>query len=954
MAARRPSPSPRKIAPHAGRASRAAGALDAELRREVKLLGNILGSVIENQEGREIFDRVETLRRDFKNLRARTRAKVEGYVCREIAESSVPTLGHVIRGFAVYFQLVNIAEQLHEIRASVACAGDHHVSPLPGSLEELCRRMAAARVDPEKLRAVLDDLFIELVMTAHPTEAVRKTVLDKQGRIAHWLTELSDPRNPGARRLDLIEAITREIHVLWQTSEVRTRKLQVLDEVRNNLYYLDEVLFDALPRVYRDFERMLRLWGFGEVHLRPILRFGSWIGGDRDGNPYVTAQVTFETLKYQKRVALRRYQRGVAALINQLSVSTAVVPVSEELEESLARDLREFPDLVEELARKDATERTRKKLSVIQRRLAITLDAAGRGVIPWAERGYVSAGRFLEDLAIVDRSLRANKGAFIAEGDLATLIRQVELFGFHLATLDVRDHADRVAHAVTEVRRASGPALPAWDRLDEEARTVWLEEELSRTGASLGEALFAVSADDLSPETREVLEALRVIGEARERIDPYVIERFIVSMAREPSDLLSILFLARLAGLHGRGTVGPAPVDLDVVPLFETIADLRRARDVMERLYRSPVYRRQLEHRGRLQEIMIGYSDSGKDGGYLASNWLLYQTQAVLSRQAASHGLKLRLFHGRGGTVTRGGGPTHSAILAQPRGTVGGHIRITEQGEVIANKYAQPEIARQNLEAVASAVIEASLPDGHADTPDPAWEGVMDRLSDHAYRVYRRLVYRSAEFRVYFQEATPIDLIAMLPIGSRPARRRKSDRIEDLRAIPWVFAWMQNRHLLPTWYGVGSALEGFIAEEPRRHLARLQAMYEGWPFFRTLLDNLEMALMKTDLGIGRRYADLVKNARVRRKIFDRIEAEFDRTCAAVLSITRSRELLAHNPGLRKSIRRRDPYIDPLSYVQIQLLRRHREGSVPAAEQPAIERALQMTINGIAAGLRNTG
>jgi phosphoenolpyruvate carboxylase len=461
----------------------------------------------------------------------------------------------VIRGFAVYFQLVNLAEQLHQVRTSGDGGGDGR-APSPGSLEDLCRRMAAARVDPEKLRSVLDDLSIDLVMTAHPTEATRKTVLDKQGRIAHWLTELSDPRNPGARRLDLIEKITRETHVLWQTSEVRARRLLVLDEVRNNLYYLDEVLFDALPRVYRDFERTLRLWGFGEVRLKPFLRFGSWIGGDRDGNPYVTAQITFDTLKHQ-RVAIRRH-RGAAGAINQLQSTAIVLPRG--AEESW-RGTRGVPDLAEELARKDATERSRKKLSVIQRRLAITLDAAGRGIIPWAERGYVSAGKFLEDLAILDRSLRANKGAFIAEGDLATLIRQGELFGFHLRRW-TRDHAGRIRQAVAEVRRALDPNLVAWDRADEESRTAWLESELSRAGAVLGDALHALGVDDLSPDTREVLETFRVIGEARERIDPRVIDRFIVSMSRQPSDLLSVLFLARITATAGSWD---GPRDLDVV-----------------------------------------------------------------------------------------------------------------------------------------------------------------------------------------------------------------------------------------------------------------------------------------------------------------------------------------------------------------------------------------------------
>ena len=935
-------------------AQRAAARRDAALRADVKLLGNILGSVIERQEGPEVFQAIESIRQEFKALRALGRTKAEARVVRRIGKMSFQTLVPVIRGFTLYFQLVNIAEILYQIRRETTAFGGSHDVPATGSLEDLCRRMASSGVDPEKLRSLLDNLFIELVMTAHPTEATRKSVLDKHQRIAQWLTELDDPLAGEARRLDLLERITREGHLLWQTSDVRTRRPEVFDEVRNNLYYLDEVLFDVLPRVYRDFERMLRLWGFGEIRLSPFLRFGSWIGGDRDGNPFVTARVTFETLEHQKRVALARYLSAVSSLIDQLSVSTAVVPASEQLRRSLAKDLAEFPDLEQELAHRDPTEIYRKKLSVMHRRLTLTREAAGRGAIPWAERGYVRVDDFLEDLRILSHSLCDNRGEFIAQGNLAILMRQAELFGFHLAKLDIRDHTSRIAHAVAEVRRSLDPALPRWEEVPEEERLAWLETELTWTGTPFSEAIHRLANDELSPQAREILETLRVIGAARERIDPNVIDRFIVSMARQASDLLSVLFLARLVGLHGLRVAGPLPVDLDVVPLFETIADLERAPEVMERLYGSAVYRRHLELRGRQQEIMLGYSDSGKDGGYLMSNWTLYQTQRVLTRQAANHGLKLRLFHGRGGTVSRGGGPTHSAILAQPRGTVGCRIRITEQGEVIANKYAHPEIAQRNLELIVSSVIEASLPDGPGKAPHPEWEAVMERLAADGYRRYRSLVYETPEFPIYFREASPTDVISTMRFGSRPARRVMTDRIEDLRAIPWVFAWTQNRHLLPAWYGVGGAIAVFIAESPRRHLAALQAMYRGWPFFRTLLSNLGMTLSKADLGIGRHYAGLVKDARGRRKIFRMLSEEFNQTVRAVLLITGSKQLLEEAPELRESIRRRNPYIDPLSYIQIHLLRTLREGKLPPKAKAQVERAIQMTVNGIAAGMRNTG
>jgi phosphoenolpyruvate carboxylase len=949
---RRPHQSrPESRATHPGaRAAR----LDAALRAEVKLLGNILGTVIQSQEGTEIFQAIESIRRAFKQIRTLGRAKARAHVVRRIGEMSVETLVPVIRGFTVYFQLANIAELLYQIPRETIAPGGHKEAPAPGSLDDLCRRMAATGVDPEKLRSLVEQLFIELVMTAHPTEATRKTLLDKHQRIANWLVELGDPRASRSRQLDLMESITREGHLLWQTSDVRTRRPEVLDEVRNNLYYLDEILFDVLPRVYRDFERGLRLWGFGEIRLPPFLRFGSWIGGDRDGNPYVTAHVTFETLKHQKRVVLARYLHAVSSLIAEMSVSTAVVPASEELLQSLAKDLAEFPDVAQDLAHRNPTEIYRKKLSLMHRRLTITREAAGRGTIPWAERGYVRAEDFLQDLRILSRSLSENRGEFIAQGELATLLRQSELFGFHLAKLDIRDHADRIARAVSDIRRALDPALPRWEELPEEERLAWLERELTWTGTPFSEAIYKLTSDELSSETRETLKTLRVIGDARERIDPNGIDRFIVSMARDPSDLFSVLFLARLVGLHGRRETGPFPVDLDVVPLFETIADLERAPEVMERLYRSAVYRKHLEGRGRQQEVMLGYSDSGKDGGYLMSNWTLYQTQRLLARQAVDHGLKLRLFHGRGGTVSRGGGPTHSAILAQPAGTLGGRIRITEQGEVIANKYARPEIAQRNLELVVSSVIEASLPDGPGETPHPEWEALMQRLAADGYRRYRKMVYETPEFRVYFREATPVDVISTMRFGSRPARRGTTDRIEDLRAIPWVFAWTQNRHLLPAWYGVGGAIMDFIAESPRRRIATLRAMRRGWPFFRTLLSNLEMTLSKVDIEIGRHYAALVNDARVRRKIFEMLHDEFDRTLRAMRAITGSKRLLDEAPDLRKSIRRRDPYIDPLSYIQIHLLRLLRKGNLSPKAKAQLERAIQMTVSGIAAGMRNTG
>jgi phosphoenolpyruvate carboxylase len=787
-------------------------------------------------------------------------------------------------------------------------------------------------------RALVAGLSVVPVFTAHPTEAKRRTVLLKLADVAEALDRFDSATLTPEEIEKEIEWLRELIVSLWETEETRHSRPTVLDEVRGGLYYFEHTLFDLVPEMEARLRHALAKTWPGEVFEVPhFLTFGSWIGGDRDGNPFVTPAVTEETLREHQRTALRLYRRALERMHGHLSVAEGR-GVSEELLASLEEDAAVFPEEARYAALHYPREPYRQKMTFVYRRLQATLEAAGR---PWRADhrprpgAYPSAAAFRDDLALVQTSLRNFSGPRLAEGRLGALVTQAEVFGFHLATLDLRQHADRHTAALDEILGRYGIAV-GYAALDEDARQAVLTEELAR-GRPLTPAHL-----DFDDETTETVEVFRLVRRAHERVGSDAIRTYIVSMTRGPSDLLAVLLLARDAGVAE---------GLDVVPLFETAEDLHRARGTLETLFAHAAYRPHLERRGRRQTVMVGYSDSNKQDGYVTAHWELHLAQRALSALCRENGVALTLFHGRGGTVGRGGGPANRAVLAQPPESVGGRLRLTEQGETVTTRYANPRLARRHLEQLAHAVLFTS---GKRTGPSPsrggAWEEAMTALSPLAQRSYRGLV-ESRGLVEYFHQATPLDELARLNIGSRPTRRPASPGLEGLRAIPWVFAWTQSRVTLPGWFGLGEAIEGWAGEDPGRW-ETLAAMYREWAFFRTLVNNSQVSLRKADMLIAEVYAGLAEPV-VREKVFPVVRAEHERTVRVLLRLTGQQELLDHAPWLRRSIRVRNPYIDPMNYVQVALLRRLR-ARPDAAEEDALREAVLLSVNGVAAGLRNTG
>ncbi|MFN0085366.1 MAG: phosphoenolpyruvate carboxylase [Blastocatellia bacterium] len=938
---------------------------DIPLRNDIHLLGDLLGEALKQFGGRRLFETEERVRALCKQLRVKHSPEVERELRGLLHSLALDDEIGVIRAFSVYFQLVNIAEQHHRIRRKKHYELHSPEEPQRGSIAATLREIRGdGRVTRRQMQEVIDRLEIIPVMTAHPTEAARRTLLEKHRRIAGLLDDFDEKELSARRREELRSRLAAEIESIWQTDEVRQTQLTPLDEVGNTLYYFDSTLFEAVPRLMEELERQLDSQ-FPGVRLRDgavPLRFGSWVGGDRDGNPNVKPDTTWNTLRLQQRTALRHYRDAVFDISRRSSESERYSTASKEMLASLETDAAQLEDTAKILAAQNPEEPYRRKLSFIHARLRNTLerneDLASalriekpkqlisiRPALPIIEAlgGSLSAGKICyrtgrqlwDDLRIVRDSLRETKSNHAAR-EVDRLMRQVAVFDLHLATLDIRQHSARHTAALDEITRALG-IEPDYGRMSEAERVEWLTGELS-TPRPL------VAADALfSEETTETLNVFRVVRRALDEISESAIQSYVISMTRDASDLLAVLVLAKQAGV----------ARLAIVPLFETIDDLRRAPEVMDRLFGNPAYRARLESRQRLQEVMIGYSDSSKDGGILTSSWELYKAQERLSAVARDHKIGLRLFHGRGGTVGRGGGPSHEAILAQPRGTVAGRIKITEQGEVISSKYSLPEIADRSLELTTAAVIRASLPHEEEDAGRLArWEAAMERLSEDAFDVYRRTVRETPGFYEYFIQATPVEELQHLRIGSRPAKRKKGSRsIDDLRAIPWVFGWTQSRHLLPGWLAVGTALRNFIAASPRKNLALLREMHREWKFFTSAISNIEMTLAKADFQIARQYAARTEDRALGRRIFQTLEAEFQLTREMILKITGERNLLDNAPVLQRSIRVRNPYVDPMSYLQIELLARQRRGR---RDDPNLLYAILLTINGIAAGMRNTG
>jgi phosphoenolpyruvate carboxylase len=916
----------------------APGDEDRPLRDDIRLLGRILGDTVREQSGAEVFDTVEYIRQNSVRFR-----RDEDVTARHNLETTLNNLPpqqalQIIRAFGFFSHLANIAEDQHQIRDlhAHALGGNGSAVPPEGTMAHAFARATEAGIPPARIADFFASAMVVPVLTAHPTEVRRKSTIDREMEVAQLLAE-REQGSPTAAELAANEAaLRRAVLILWQTNLLRNTRLRVIDEVANGLSYYDYTFLSELPRFYANLEEQLALQDIALADGLPsFLRMGSWIGGDRDGNPFVTEAVLRAALNAQCGRALGYYLDELHLLGGELSLDHRLVGVSQALEALAARS----PD--RSANRRD--EPYRRAITGIYARLAATARALGVDAPQQAVGAappYADSAEFLVDLAVIHASLVANGSAILADGRLKHLRRAVDVFGYYLAALDLRQNSDVHERAVGEMLGVVQPGLD-YASLGEPERIRVLRAELS-TGRPLASTFLPYS-----DETASELAILRATAEAHRRYGPASVPHYVISKTTGVSDILETAVLAKEAGLL-RPREGA--LDIDIVPLFETIEDLRNCGPVMDELLGLGDYARLLDSRDRVQEVMLGYSDSNKDGGFLTSGWELYKAEVALVEVFRRHKIGLRLFHGRGGSVGRGGGPSYQAILAQPAGAVQGSIRITEQGEVIASKYSNPELGRRNLETLAAATLETSLLQPETSGQPPEYLATMDYLSAEAYRGYRSLVYETDGFDRFFRESTVIGEIANLNIGSRPSSRRASAGIEDLRAIPWVFSWAQCRLMLPGWYGFGSAVAAWLATQPKGGIAMLQAMYREWPFFQMLLSNMDMVLAKSDIAIASRYAELVADRELRDRVFSRLRAEWQSTIDALLAIMNQEALLESNPPLARSIRNRFPYIDPLNHMQIELLKRYRAGD---AEDDVVT-GIHLTINGIAAGLRNSG
>jgi len=909
---------------------------DLPLRDDVRLLGRILGDTLREQEGETSFQLIENVRRAAVSFR-KTQDDRDRVQLEKILDglSTSETLV-VVRAFSYFSQLSNIAEDLHHNRRHRAHlkAGS---TPKDGSLPLALDRADAKQIDKKTMQTFLDSALVSPVLTAHPTEVQRKSILDCQLIISRLLSNRDRMDMTPDDLADNENALRRFILILWQTRMLRTAKLTVRDEIKNGLEFYRYTFLSEIPKLYASLERKLEARFGDDIKIPPLLRVGSWIGGDRDGNPFVTHDVMLDAVRQHSALALEHFLNETHIMGTRLSLSDRLCDVSDEL--------RNLSDTSPDKANSRSDEPYRRALILIYSRLSATAKQLGHKVAqlrPVDENAtpYASPQAFMADLDILIESLYKHGAIYLARGRLANMRRAAEVFGFHLAPLDMRQHSAIIEQTVSELfSHSSGKA--DYSDLDESRR-----REVLLAALQSGKILLS-DIGQYSDVVKSELLIMQAAAQIHERFGTAALPNHIISKTDAVSDMLELALVLQQVGLLQNGD----KLDINIIPLFETIEDLRGCGVIMNDLFSIPYYRKLLASRGNTQEVMLGYSDSNKDGGYLTANWELYKAELELVQVFAKHGIELRLFHGRGGTVGRGGGPSYDAILAQPPGSVNGQIRITEQGEVISSKYSNPEIGRRNLETLIAATLEATLLHHHgADSAMPEYHRIMEELSLDAFAAYRDLVYETPGFTEFFFTATPIREIAELNIGSRPSSRKASDRIEDLRAIPWVFSWGLNRTLLPGWFGYGSAVKKFLEREGKPGLEQLRAMYKGWPFFRGLMSNMDMVLSKTDMGIASSYAELVADVEMRERIFGAIEREWDDTVKMLFKVTGNTSLLQDNPMFARSLLTRTPYIDPLNHLQVSLLERHRAGD----NSELVKRGIHLTINGIATGLRNSG
>ena len=904
------------------------GELDSALRRDIRRLGAQLGEALSRQHGPELLERVEQVRSLARGLR---RSDEDSTALAELlADVDVTDAGLLARAFTVYFHLANTAEQVHRIDdlTEKQAAGSNRFGEMVGRLREM-------GFADDEIVSTVNSAELRPVFTAHPTEASRRSILDKLAEISSLIEHRAHAGADDTARRRADRRINELIDAIWQTDELRRQRPDPVDEARSILYFLTEIAVQGVPELLDDIDAVLASLGGGLDPDRAPVRFGSWVGGDRDGNPNVTPDTTVEVLTFQRQRALRILVEEIEGLSSELSVSFAVRGVSAELAEAIAADHEQFPTLTARFDRLSAGEPYRQRLAVIHRRL---VEAAEPVPGPAA---YGSPDDLARDLAVIARSLETNQGGLLARGRLARVRRIVAMIGFDLATLDIREHSERHHRALAGL---FAPLGIDYAELSSAERSALLTDELS------GPRPLALPGRSLDDGAEDVLELFRVLRRQMDARGDQIVHSYIVSMTRGVDDLLAPVVLAREAGLVD---LGANVARIGFVPLFETIEDLRAVGPVLRALLEVEPYRRVVELRGGTQEVMLGYSDSNKDGGITTSQWEIHKALRAIAEVSAATGVRVTVFHGRGGTVGRGGGPTHASILGQPPGAITGSVKITEQGEVIADKYGLPRLAHRNLDLAFAAVVEASMAH-RSPRHDPAvtrrWDRVMEVASTAAYDAYRAFL-QAPGLVEYFRTSTPVEELAEMNIGSRPARRgRTDDGIDTLRAIPWVFGWTQSRQIVPGWFGVGTGLAAARADGMG---SDLDDMYESWQFFRTFVSNVEMTLFKTDLAIAHHYVATLVDPALHCH-FDAVCDEYERTVAEVTALT-GRGLLEDLPILRRALAVRDAYLDPINVLQADLLARHRSGLAGSTDDDErLLRTLLLTVNGVAAGMRNTG
>ncbi|MCW9014463.1 MAG: phosphoenolpyruvate carboxylase [Gammaproteobacteria bacterium] len=925
---------------------------DKELRSRVKLFGNLLGNILKNLAGNHVYDAVEKLRTGYISLRKTDNPKKRAQLMKLIESLDADTLTQVVRAFSVYFSLVNIAEEdfQHSQRRRLIHSGKNLWT---GSFDETLRIFKEQELDAMQVQDLLDQLAYIPVFTAHPTESKRRGVMNALRRIFLVNDKLNDSRLGKIERQELIEELETQIQILWRTNEVREYKPQVKDEIKNGLYYFRTSLFNAVPQIYRNLERKLRKhYDEAQITVPSFLRFGSWIGGDRDGNPFVKPETTAMALRMQSQVILEEYIQRVLWLNRQLTHSINLCSPTKVFLDSLNADENMRFEVFADSPNAFAQAPYRRKLSFMQHRLQQNLkiikahqhDETPEG----CKDAYPSEKEFLQDLILIRNSLISHNDQNIADGNLKDLIRLVETFGFFLLKLDIRQestrHSDAVADVISQIRKA-----PDYASLNEAERVQLLADYIENPPE------FELDLSRLDEPHRETLAVFALMSEMHSEISERAFGNYVISMTHAASHVMEVMWLATLAGLAGKDEENNWFCKVRISPLFETIEDLEHIEIVLRALLNNPVYNQLLKVSGNLQEAMLGYSDSCKDGGIMASSWNLFEAQQKVIRLTSEHGVECRLFHGRGGTIGRGGGPTHDAIMSQPEGTVHGQIKFTEQGEVLSYKYSNQETAIYELTMGVSGLMLASrsIVTEQPLSATDEYIQIMQELTQTGEDAYRELTDRTEGFLDYFYEATPVVEIGQLNIGSRPSHRKANRSKASIRAIPWVFGWAQSRTTLPAWYGIGSALDKMISND-KGALEKLQKMVKEWPYFRALLNNTEMALTKADMSTAKEYAELCEDSATAERIYSMIRAEFERTVRHILSITGQDHILADSPALDLSLSRRDPYLDPLSHIQILLLKRSRDESLSEEDRNVWTHPLLRSINAVAAGMRNTG